>query len=222
VNKADVVLPTTTFAEADGVFVNTEGRVQKSERIIEPLDNAKPDWWIYSQLAKRMGSNSFGYQESKDIWKEIQKNNSGFAKIAPSKLRSQKEAFIHEPAKRKAKLVAMTSKAWVENDRKKYPMLMTFDCNLDQYKSLVLSEENTNFRVFRDSRWIMINHEDAAQLNLNDGDRVEIEFPASKIQAIARISNRVVRGQAVAAFAHTVLGVNPIPNSLPVKIKRGK
>ncbi|MFC2161920.1 molybdopterin-dependent oxidoreductase, partial [Acidobacteriota bacterium] len=48
---ADVVLPAATFAEVDGTYVNIEGRIQRSFPVIEPFGEAKPDWWIFAQLA---------------------------------------------------------------------------------------------------------------------------------------------------------------------------
>ncbi len=54
---ADVVLPATTFAEKDGTFTNTERRVQRIRKALEPPGDAKPDMDIISLLAKRMGYN---------------------------------------------------------------------------------------------------------------------------------------------------------------------
>ncbi|MCJ7833294.1 MAG: molybdopterin-dependent oxidoreductase, partial [Deltaproteobacteria bacterium] len=52
---ADVVLPAVSFAEKEGTFTNTERRVQRVRQAIAPLGEAKPDWWIISELSTRMG-----------------------------------------------------------------------------------------------------------------------------------------------------------------------
>ncbi len=52
---ADVVLPAACFAEKDGTFTNLERRVQRIRKAVDPPGDAKPDWWIVAQLAKRMG-----------------------------------------------------------------------------------------------------------------------------------------------------------------------
>jgi formate dehydrogenase major subunit/formate dehydrogenase alpha subunit len=51
---ADVLLPGVSFAEKSGTFTNTERRVQMVRQAIPPLGEAKPDWWIISEVAKRL------------------------------------------------------------------------------------------------------------------------------------------------------------------------
>jgi predicted molibdopterin-dependent oxidoreductase YjgC len=51
---ADVLLPGVSFAEKTGTFTNTERRVQMVRQAIKPLGDARPDWWITSEIAKRI------------------------------------------------------------------------------------------------------------------------------------------------------------------------
>jgi predicted molibdopterin-dependent oxidoreductase YjgC len=51
---ADVLLPGVSFVEKEGTFTNTERRVQKLNKVIEPLGEAKPDWEIMMRLANRL------------------------------------------------------------------------------------------------------------------------------------------------------------------------
>jgi len=51
---ADVVLPGAPFAEKDGTFTNTERRVQRVRKAIEPPGNARADWEIICDLARRL------------------------------------------------------------------------------------------------------------------------------------------------------------------------
>jgi formate dehydrogenase major subunit/formate dehydrogenase alpha subunit len=51
---ADVLLPGVSFAEKTGTFTNTERRVQMVRQAIPPLGDARPDWWITSEIAKRV------------------------------------------------------------------------------------------------------------------------------------------------------------------------
>jgi formate dehydrogenase major subunit/formate dehydrogenase alpha subunit len=59
---ADVLLPGVTFAEKTGTFTNTERRVQMVHKAIEPPGEARPDWWITAQLAKRILAGGGGQQ----------------------------------------------------------------------------------------------------------------------------------------------------------------
>ncbi|NIS02253.1 MAG: molybdopterin-dependent oxidoreductase, partial [Gemmatimonadetes bacterium] len=68
---ADVVLPATAWGETDGVCTNTERRVQRLRRAVDPPGEAKPDWWIVSQIAKRLGFSGFEFQSAKDVFNEL-------------------------------------------------------------------------------------------------------------------------------------------------------
>ncbi|GAF94683.1 unnamed protein product, partial [marine sediment metagenome] len=64
---ADVVLPGASFAEKDGTFTNTERRVQRVRKAIEPVGDSKPDWWITCQIARKMGSKGFDFENPSQI-----------------------------------------------------------------------------------------------------------------------------------------------------------
>jgi len=53
---ADVVLPGTSFAEKEGTITNTDRRIQRVRKAIEPLGDARPDWQIICQLGERMAT----------------------------------------------------------------------------------------------------------------------------------------------------------------------
>jgi NADH-quinone oxidoreductase subunit G len=54
--RADVILPVMGFAEKDGTVTNLEGRVQKVNQIVPALGQARPDWSVLDDLARRMGT----------------------------------------------------------------------------------------------------------------------------------------------------------------------
>jgi formate dehydrogenase major subunit/formate dehydrogenase alpha subunit len=62
---ADVLLPGVSFAEKTGTFTNTERRVQMVRRAVEPPGDAKPDWWITSEIAKRVLFHLSSFDEGK-------------------------------------------------------------------------------------------------------------------------------------------------------------
>lgn len=76
--SADVLLPGVTFAEKTGTFTSTERRIQMVRQAIEPQGNARPDWQIIQQLAKRLhpgsGNGELGdweYTDTSQIMSEI-------------------------------------------------------------------------------------------------------------------------------------------------------
>lgn len=68
---AHVVLPATSWAETDGTVCNTERRVQRLRAAVPPQGEAKPDWWIVSEIAKRLGFAGFDYTGPGQIFDEM-------------------------------------------------------------------------------------------------------------------------------------------------------
>ena len=68
---ANVLLPAITWGERDGTVTNSERRISRQRSFLPSSGEARPDWWIASEVAKRMGfSDSFSYSDSADIFKE--------------------------------------------------------------------------------------------------------------------------------------------------------
>ncbi|MCQ8105108.1 molybdopterin-dependent oxidoreductase [Methylomonas sp. SURF-2] len=67
---AHVKLPATGWSEKDGTVTNLERRISRQRPLFPPSGQARPDWWIISQVARRMGFAGFDYQASADIFRE--------------------------------------------------------------------------------------------------------------------------------------------------------
>ncbi|HBJ28536.1 molybdopterin-dependent oxidoreductase, partial [Cobetia sp.] len=69
---ADVVLPSYAWPEKDGSVTNTNRQVQRGRAALRAPGEAKPDWWITQQLARRMGLD-WDYAGPEEIYAEMQK-----------------------------------------------------------------------------------------------------------------------------------------------------
>jgi formate dehydrogenase major subunit len=87
---ADVVLPVTVFAEKDGTFSNTERRVQRVRKVIEPPGEAKTDWEVICGISNKMGY-PMPYTSAKEIFEEVRTFTPSYAGISYERL--EKEAF---------------------------------------------------------------------------------------------------------------------------------
>ena len=67
---ANVILPATCFAEKDGTFTNTERRVQRVRKAVEPPGEARPDWQVICDVSTAMGY-PMKYANASDIFDEI-------------------------------------------------------------------------------------------------------------------------------------------------------
>jgi formate dehydrogenase alpha subunit len=76
--RAHVFLPAAAFAEKEGTFTNSERRVQRVRAVLDPPGQAKPDWWITAELAKRVArrlgldvGRQFDYASPAEIFDEM-------------------------------------------------------------------------------------------------------------------------------------------------------
>jgi assimilatory nitrate reductase catalytic subunit len=68
---ADVVLPAAGWGEKDGTVTNSERRISRQRAFRPPPGEARPDWWMLTEVARRMGwSAEFPYRRPADIFRE--------------------------------------------------------------------------------------------------------------------------------------------------------
>ena len=67
---ADVVLPASAFPEKIGTFINTDRRVQLGRQAVEPPGDARQDWWIIQEIARRLGRD-WDYAGPREVYAEI-------------------------------------------------------------------------------------------------------------------------------------------------------
>ena len=90
---ADVVLPSKCFAEKDGTFSNTERRVQRVRKAVEPPGQAKDDWQITCEIASAMGY-EMAYENSEAIFNELASVTPSYAGIRYDRIEQE---GIHWP-----------------------------------------------------------------------------------------------------------------------------
>ncbi len=71
--RADVVLPSAAYTEKDGLYVNTEGRVQMAKRAVSAPGEAKEDWAILRALSELIGKKPLPYNTAAELRSRIQK-----------------------------------------------------------------------------------------------------------------------------------------------------
>ena len=92
--RAHVFLPAAAFAEKDGTFTNSERRVQRIRQAIDPPGQARPDWWIACELARRtarrlgISVSGFDYHHPSEIFDELARLWPSLAGISYARLES--------------------------------------------------------------------------------------------------------------------------------------
>jgi formate dehydrogenase alpha subunit len=213
--KADVVLPAASFAEKNGTFVNTERRVQRVRRVIDPVGEAKPDWWILSAIANEMGTEGFAYNSAEEIFNEITSLTPSYAGITYDRLEVggiqwpcpaadhpgtkilHTERFATPSGK--GKLVALEYRPSAECCDFDFPLILTTERSLYQFHS-TMTRYSEGLDQLSGQEQILISPQDAEKMNLTDGDLVEVKSRRGKIQVRVQVSRRSQPGVASLSF----------------------
>src|SRR5699024_11111579 len=78
---ADVVLPATPSLEKEGTFTNTERRIQRLYKALDPVGDSKPDWEIIKAIANEMGYD-WDYESPAEIMDEAASLTPLFAGVS--------------------------------------------------------------------------------------------------------------------------------------------
>jgi NADH dehydrogenase/NADH:ubiquinone oxidoreductase subunit G len=140
---ADILLPETTSFEAEGTFVNVEGRIQIAGCAVEPLGEARPGWLVLSGLASKMGSAGFGYASAEEIRQDLAGAAAAFKDLVTPPGPREGLFLIEEPAgpeaitgKKEARVRAAITRP---SERRA----------VDVYKGLNLALESKSLRLVR-------------------------------------------------------------------------
>ncbi|UCH04932.1 MAG: molybdopterin-dependent oxidoreductase [Candidatus Thorarchaeota archaeon] len=71
VDVASVILPSSTFVEESGTFVNLEMRSLKLHPIVRSPGAAREDWQIFAEIGKKVGAEGFSHEDSTKVWEEL-------------------------------------------------------------------------------------------------------------------------------------------------------
>jgi len=208
---AHVVLPaSSSWCEAEGTVTNSERRVQRVRKALEPPGNARDDTWIISEIAKRLG-HDWGQPSAEDVWNEIRSLAPIFAGMSYARL--EQEGGLHWPCydeKHPGELF-LHSRLWkdpvegspapfsvvehdppVERPDAEYPFTLTTGRRLDSYNTGVQTGGYTS--PLRRGESLDISPEDAERLGLLNGDPVRVTSRRGSVVAPARIDRSLRAG----------------------------
>ncbi|MCF8297199.1 MAG: formate dehydrogenase subunit alpha [Saprospiraceae bacterium] len=226
---AHVILPAASFAENDGSFTNTERRVQRVRKAIEPIGDSKPDWWITSQIAKRMGAAGFEFNSAEEVMQEISAITPSYAGINYERLEKgglqwpcpdvnhPGTKFLHKEkfntASGKGKFLPLRYIQPAEIPDIDYPLFLTTDRSLYHYHTATMTRRVKGLNILNSEELLKINPIDAERLNLQDGDFAKITSRRGDVKARALITKIVPAGTVSLTFHFHETPTNEITNS---------
>jgi formate dehydrogenase major subunit len=215
---AHVVLPaSSSWCEAEGTVTNSERRVQRVRKALDPPGNARDDMWIISELARRMG-HDWGHPTAEDVWNEVRSLAPIFAGMSYERLEKEGglhwpcydlnhpgELFLHsrlwrDPVEgRPAPFSVVEHDPPVERPDAEYPFTLTTGRRLESYNTGVQTGGYTS--PLRRGETLDISPEDADRLGIMNGDPVRVTSRRGSVVAPAR-TDRSLRAGLVFMTLH--------------------
>lgn len=226
---ADVVLPAASFAEKDGTFTNTERRVQRVRKVIQPVGDSKSDWWIVSELAKRMGAPGFDYSNTNGIMDEINRVNPSYAGITYDRIKEnglqwpctsldhEGTVYLHSGEFKtptgKGRFMPLEYRESDELPDEEYPLILTTDRSLYHYHTSTMTRKVEGLNVLHEEELLMINPSDADNLGIEDREMVKIASRRGRIKVRAKITDICPPGVVSMTFHFFESPVNELTNA---------
>ena len=218
---ADVVLPTVTFAEKDGTFTNMAMTVQRLNRAIQPVGEARPDWQIICELAKKMGHH-FRYLSAKEILHEIGSLAPVYAGISYYRLKRKEFQWIssfydrNTPTPYSFEMVQSAPLTMVR--RKDFPYLLLVGASLNHHGTF--SRHSKALISIAPECFVEMNKNTAQEIGVGSGDAVTIESMQNKVKLKAKVTDKLPEGLVFIPGDYEWMPVNLLRNKVytPVKI----
>ena len=212
---ADVVLPACSYAEKEGTFTNTERRIQRVRKAIEPVGESKDDSWIIAQIARRMGGKGFEHKNASEIMDEIAKLTPSMGGVNYKRLDEGSlqwpcpsedhpgTCILHENVfsrpSGKGNFVALKYRPPVEKTSGEYPLLLMTGRRLVHYNACVTRKVEI-LNILMSEEELRINPDDAMPLGVNTGDMVQVNSKRGEVKVRAIVTQEVPPGVLHMAF----------------------
>jgi len=212
---ADVVLPAASFAEKDGTFTNTERRVQRVRKAIEPKGNSRPDWMIICDIAKSMGAKGFDFGSPQEIFEEMRSLTPSYGGITYERIEKsglQWPCPDHEHpgtpylySERfntpggKAKFVSISYRPPAETTSHEYPFVL-ITRRSDFHYHAVMTHKAEGFDELHGEEHVEIHPADAATLEIQDGEVIRVTSRRGSVKAKTKITEIVPPGVVCMTF----------------------
>lgn len=201
---ADVVLPAASFAEKDGTFSNTERRVQRVRKAVEPVGDSKADWEILMDIMNKLGYEK-AYSNPSQIMDEIASVTPQYGGISFERIEKEgiqwpcpnKEhegtKYLHKGtfSRGKGLFMPVDHVESAEMPDGEYPLLLTTGRVLYHYHTRTMTGKVEGLNQKSPHSYVEINPTTANKLGINDGDKVLIASRRGEITTIAKITDIV-------------------------------
>jgi formate dehydrogenase alpha subunit len=210
---ADVVLPSCAFIEKEGTATNTERRVQPMHRVLSPYGDARDDWWIITEIARRMGAD-WGYRSPAEIFEEIRKVTPSYGGITYGRIEKELiqwpcpapdhpgTQYLHKDAFSRGLglFTAIDYTPPAEEVDAEYPLQMTTGRILEHFHTGTMTRNSRILNEMVPEGFVEISPNDAKILDIADQEVVSVSTRRGSIRIKAKIAERLKPNVAFIPF----------------------
>jgi len=210
---ANVVFPAAVFAEKEGTFANSERRVQRVRKAVEPPAGARADWEILCDLAKACGSD-WGFTNTAEVYAEMVRDAPKFAGMSHARIDAETHEgitglqwpcptpdhpgtpYLHEGGVLRGKglFQAVEYRPSMELADEHYELLLSTGRTLYHYNAATQTRRETGLHAKQDRAFVQIHPRDAKLRGIEHGDTVRVSTRRGAIEALAMVSRQVRKG----------------------------
>ncbi len=214
--SADAVFPVAAYAEKEGVVVNAERRLQKSNRVLSPRRGAKADWEVFQLVAQALGA-TWRYRTAEDVWREVQRLVPAWQGLGWATMMPLGPQWSSSPR-------VAASVAPVAADAAGAGEGLWLLAGGTLFAQGSLSARGATLAKLAGRARAFLNPGEASRLALASGDRVELAGPAGALTLPAEADDSVPAGAVFVPYALGEAELNrlgaPRGAGLQVKVRK--
>ncbi|MFT6073981.1 MAG: formate dehydrogenase major subunit [Yoonia sp.] len=227
-NYADVILPASAFAEKTGTVTNTNRQVQMGRPALPPPGDAKEDWWITVELAKRLGL-SWTYTHPSQVFAEMSRSMKSLTNITWDRLESQNAVTYpslspEDPGQPivfgdgfprtngRAKFTPASVIAPDEAPDDDYPMIMTTGRQLEHWHTGSMTRRSKVLDAVEPEANCSLHPSTLRKLGVEPGGMVTLTTRRGSITIMARADRAVSLDMVFVPFAFVEAAANVLTN----------
>jgi len=225
---ADVVLPASAWPEKDGTVTNTNRQVQRGRKALALPEDARVDWWITQEIARRIGCN-WTYSQPRDVFAEMSNvmpslNNITWDRLdiedsvtypceAPDKPGNDIVFGDSFPTQNgRGKLVPANIISPAEMPDEEFPMVLTTGRQLEHWHTGAITRRATVLDAIEPEAVASLSPRDLSRLNIQPGTMIRVTTRRGSIELTVRADSAVPEGMVFIPFCYAEAPANVLTN----------
>ncbi|SHG72262.1 formate dehydrogenase subunit alpha [Marivita hallyeonensis] len=228
-NYADVILPASAFAEKSGTVTNTNRQVQMGRPAVTPPGEAREDWAITTELARRCGM-AWDYKSPADVFAEMKRNMRSLENITWDRL--DRENAVTYPSlspedpgqaivfgdgfprpEGRARFTPASVIAPDDVPDAEYPMILTTGRQLEHWHTGSMTRRSAVLDAVEPEANCSLHPSTLRQLGVDPGGHVRLTTKRGSVVVMARADRAVAPDMVFLPFAYVEAAANILTNS---------